>query len=167
MLFVAPSPLVSGHGYRLAQIYPKLARDAKLNGLFTRRALEEHSTIGEYYGRPTKSVGAYTMQLRGGNLIEPPETCMARYTNFARAARDANAEFVQRGERVFFGRDARDPTDGGDPDTQTAPTACAPYPRHQSSVRAHRTGRGVREERGERAARQGAKTRCAREDARA
>ena len=102
MLFVAPSPLVSGHGYRLAQIYPKLARDAKLNGLFTRRALEEHSTIGEYYGRPTKSVGAYTMQLRGGNLIEPPETCMARYTNFARAARDANAEFVQRGERVFL-----------------------------------------------------------------
>lgn len=79
-LFVAPSPLVSGHGYRLAQLYPKLARDAKLNGLFTDRALEDHSTIGEYYGDPTSSVGPYTMQRLGGeqNLIEPPKTCMAR-----------------------------------------------------------------------------------------
>ena len=101
-MFVAPSPLVSGHGYRLAQLFPKLARDAKLNGLFTRRDLHGGSTIGEYYGDPTNSVGPYTMQLRGLKLIEPPETCMARYSNFAPTAREANAEFVQRGERVFL-----------------------------------------------------------------
>ena len=91
MLFVAPSPLVSGHGYRLAQLYPKLARDAKLNGLFTHRPLEDHSTIGEYYGEPTRSVGPYTMQLLGGEqkLTEPPRACMARYANFAPTAREA------------------------------------------------------------------------------
>ena len=60
MLFVAPSPLVSGHGYRLALLYPKLAREAKLNGLFSRRGIERHSTIGEYYGDPTTSAGPYT-----------------------------------------------------------------------------------------------------------
>ena len=42
------------------------------------------------------------MQLRGGRLIEPPESCVARYANFAGSAREANAEFVQRGERVYL-----------------------------------------------------------------
>jgi hypothetical protein len=102
MLFVGPSPLVSGPGYRLAQMYPKLARDAKLNGLFSRGGLKQRSTIGEFYGQPTETLGPYTMHMRGGNAIEPPASCIARYANFAATAREANAEFVQRGERVYL-----------------------------------------------------------------
>ena len=93
MLSVRPSPLVSGHGYLLARMYPKLAREAKLNGLFTRRGIEERSTIGEYYGDPTTSAGPYTMQLRSGKLIEPHDSCMARFANFAPRGREANARF--------------------------------------------------------------------------
>lgn len=102
MLFVAPSPLVAGHGYHLARMYPKLAREAKLNGLFTRRGIEERATIGEYYGDPTTSVGPYTMQLQSGRLIEPTESCVARYANFAPRAGESNARFTQRGGRVYL-----------------------------------------------------------------
>jgi hypothetical protein len=83
-------------------MFPEHAREAKLNGLFPREGLREGATIGEYYGDPTSVVGPYTMQLRDGNLIEPPESCVARYANFAGSAREANAEFVQRGKRVYL-----------------------------------------------------------------
>jgi hypothetical protein len=102
-LFVAPSRRVAGQrAYPLARIFPEHARAAKLNGLFPREGLPEGATIGEYYGDPTSVVGPYTMQLHGGNLIEPPESCVARYANFAGSAREANAEFVQRGKRVYL-----------------------------------------------------------------
>jgi hypothetical protein len=102
-LFVAPSRRVAGQrAYPLARIFPEDARAAKLNGLFPREGLPEGATIGEYYGDPTSVVGPYTMQLHGGDLIEPPESCVARYANFAGSAREANAEFVQRGKRVYL-----------------------------------------------------------------
>ena len=101
-MFVAPSPRVSGPGYALARMFPEFAREAKLNGLFSSVMVPGGATIGEYHGEPTSAVGPYTMQLRSGRLIEPPESCVARYANFAGSAREANAEFVQRGERVYL-----------------------------------------------------------------
>lgn len=83
-------------------MFPDVAREAKLNGLFSSVMVPGGATIGEYHGEPTSAVGPYTMQLRSGRLIEPPESCVARYANFAGSAREANAEFVQRGERVYL-----------------------------------------------------------------
>jgi hypothetical protein len=83
-------------------MFPDFSREARLNGLFSSVAVPGGATIGEYHGDPTSVVGPYTMQLRGGRLIEPPESCVARYANFAGSAREANAEFVQRGERVYL-----------------------------------------------------------------
>jgi hypothetical protein len=101
-MFVAPSRLASGPAYRLARMFPDVAREAKLNGLFSRVRVSCGATIGEYYGDPTSVRGPYTMQSRGGRLIEPPESCMARYANFAGSGREANAAFVQRGTRVYL-----------------------------------------------------------------
>ena len=102
MFFVAPSALVAGFGLKLAQMYPKYAREAKLNGLFARRGVDARATIGEYYGDATDEVGPYTMQLLDGRMVDPSARCLARYANFSRSKKAANAEFVQRGERVFL-----------------------------------------------------------------
>ena len=102
MFFVAPSALVAGFGFKLAQMYPKYAREAKLNGLFARRGVDARATIGEYYGDATDEVGPYTMQFLDGRMVDPSARCLARYANFARSKKAANAEFVQRGERVFL-----------------------------------------------------------------
>ena len=102
MFFVAPSALVAGFGLKLAQMYPKYAREAKLNGLFARRGVDARATIGEYYGDATDEVGPYTMQFLDGRMVDPSARCVARYANFARSKKAANAEFVQRGERMFL-----------------------------------------------------------------
>ena len=102
MFFVAPSALVAGFGLKLAQMYPKYAREAKLNGLFARRGVDARATIGEYYGDATDEVGPYTMQFLDGRMVDPSARCLARYANFARSKKAANAEFVQRGERMFL-----------------------------------------------------------------
>ena len=102
MLYLAVSPLLTGFGFELAMRYPRYATRARLNGLFCRRTIEAAEPIGEYHGDPTPTIGVYTMRRVDGSLIEPPPTCMARYANFARDPREANAEFVQRGARVFL-----------------------------------------------------------------
>jgi hypothetical protein len=102
MFYVAPSALVAGFGFNLAQMYPDLARDAKLRGLFALRGVEADTTIGEYHGHATDDVGPYTMRFLDGRMIDPSSRCLARYANFARSRKEANARFVQRGDRVFL-----------------------------------------------------------------
>ena len=102
MFFVAPSALVAGFGFSLAQMFPDLARKAKLRGLFALRGVEADTTIGEYHGHATDDVGPYTMRFLDGRMIDPSSRCLARYANFARSRKEANARFVQRGDRVFL-----------------------------------------------------------------
>lgn len=102
MFYVAPSALVAGFGFSLAQMFPGLAREAKLRGLFALRGVEADTTIGEYHGHATDDVGPYTMRFLDGRMIDPSSRCLARYANFARSRKEANARFVQRGERVFL-----------------------------------------------------------------
>ena len=102
MFYVAPSALVAGFGFNLARMFPDLARKAKLRGLFALRGVHADTTIGEYHGHATDDVGPYTMRFLDGRMIDPSSRCLARYANFARSRKEANARFVQRGERVFL-----------------------------------------------------------------
>ena len=102
MFYVAPSALVAGFGFNLARMFPDLAREAKLRGLFALRGVEADTTIGEYHGHATDDVGPYTMRFLDGRMIDPSSRCLARYANFARSRKEANARFVQRGDRVFL-----------------------------------------------------------------
>lgn len=111
-MYVAASPVASGVGFELARMFPRYARDAKLNGLFASRALRSGERIGEYRGEQTGPRGPrgprghsdppnggyhspYALQLSDGSLIEPGPSCAARYANFARTRHDANAELVE------------------------------------------------------------------------
>ena len=103
-MYVAPSGVAAGFGLALAQRYPKYARRAKLLGLFADRWVPAGARL-EYRGslRPaTTSRGPYTLVLSDGSAIEPEETCLARYANFAREREDANAEFVESGGRAYL-----------------------------------------------------------------
>ena len=120
-MYVAGSPVASGVGFELARMFPRYARDAKLNGLFASRALRSGERIGEYRGEQTWPRGPrgprghsdpsnggyrspYALQLSDGSLIEPGPSCAARYANFARTRHDANAELV---EELVQGRGGR------------------------------------------------------------
>lgn len=117
-MYVAASPVASGVGFELARMFPRYAREAKLNGLFASRALRSGERVGEYRGeqpgprgprgRSDPSNGSYhspyALQLSDGSLIEPGPSCAARYANFARTRHDANAELV---EELVEGRGGR------------------------------------------------------------
>lgn len=117
-MYVAASPVASGVGFELARMFPRYAREAKLNGLFASRALRSGERVGEYRGEQPGPRGPrghsdpsnggyhspYALQLSDGSLIEPGPSCAARYANFARTRHDANAELV---EELVEGRGGR------------------------------------------------------------